>query len=82
MTDSDPMFNFVELATYMWIHAEDGGANAITKARIESAVDAAMESRGYQRVESGADLAMAYRVTTSQHRPHSTVNTGWGGGWG
>ncbi len=81
-TDWDPSFNFSGTQTFYWIESAGQSVDAITTNRITMSVDSAMSARGFRRVDSGGDLAMAFQVTTNQRSSFTTVNTGWGGGWG
>lgn len=83
-TDYDPSANFVSYGTYTWIDTEGDVADNITDARIKGAVEAALTAKGLRKVDSDADLAIGYQVTTAERRSYNTVNTGWGGGyyWG
>jgi hypothetical protein len=83
-TDYDPSVDFSKFSTYQWHETESGNVDAITDTRIKSAIDAGLASRGMKKVDSGADLAVSYQVTTAQKKSYNTVNTGWGGGyyWG
>jgi len=81
-TDFDPSFSFADVQTYYWISTSGETGNSITDNRIRMSVDSAMTSRGFRKVDSGGDLAMAFQVTTNQRSSFTTVNTGWGGGWG
>jgi hypothetical protein len=81
-TDFDPSVSFADFTTYYWITSGGESANSITSNRIRVSVDSAMATRGFRKVDSGGDLAIAYQVTTNQRSSFTTVNTGWGGGWG
>lgn len=81
-SDWNPETDFSRFSTYMWID-HDTGTDAITGSRIETAFDRALQARGFERVTSGADLAIGYVVTTEQRRSYTTVAAGWGGyRWG
>jgi hypothetical protein len=83
-TDYDPSVDFSKFSTYQWHDTEGDNIDAITNTRIRSAIDAGLTSKGLKKVDSGADLAVGYQVTTAQRKSYNTVNTGWGGGyyWG
>lgn len=74
--------------TYTWIpnpgDREDPELNnPILIARIETAVDAALQAKGFQKVESGGDFLVGWYADVDQRTDYTTVNSYYGGyGWG
>ncbi|UCF40628.1 MAG: DUF4136 domain-containing protein [Gemmatimonadota bacterium] len=74
--------------TYSWI--PDTGPredpelnNPILISRIESAVDAALAAKGYQKQASGGDFQVGWFADVDQRTDYTTVNSYYGGyGWG
>lgn len=82
-TDYDPGVDFSGFSTFTWLDTDgDDHLDAITDSRIRKSIDAALTGKGFKKVESEADLAVGYQVTTQERRSYNTVNTGWGGGYG
>ena len=80
-TDYDPAANFGSYGSYNWT-SSTSSVDALTDSRVKSAVDAALTSKGLNKVNSGGDLAVSYQITTSDQTTYNTVSTGWGGGYG
>jgi hypothetical protein len=74
--------------TYTWISGagerEDPELNnPILIGRIESAVDAALEAKGFEKVASGGDFMVGWHADVDQRTDYTTVNSYYGGyGWG
>lgn len=74
--------------TYTWIPApqdrEDPELNnPILISRIEGAVDAALQAKGFQKVDSDADFLVGWFADVDQRTDYTTVNSYYGGyGWG
>jgi hypothetical protein len=74
--------------TYTWISGagerEDPELNnPILIARIETAVDAALQAKGFEKVASGADFMVGWHADVDQRTDYTTVNSYYGGyGWG
>jgi len=80
-TDYDPQVDFSAFSTYDWIDSQ-GEVDNITSSRIRQSVDGAMTAKGFSQSSSNPDVAVSYQVTTAQRSSFTTVNTGWGGGYG
>lgn len=81
-TDWDRTVDFSGFTTYSWIVTQGEATNDITNNRIKAAIDAGLAARGLRKVDSGADLAVGYQVSTDQQTSYTTMSTGWGTGWG
>ena len=82
-SDYNPDTDFSQYSTYMWIDTEGEAGDSLTNDRVEAALDRAMQERGFEKVTSGADLALGYQLSTDQRTSYTTMSTGWGGyRWG
>jgi hypothetical protein len=73
-TDVAPGANFAQYRTYSWISSGvPAGMDPVIGARIRSAVDSAMTSKGYTLADPGpGDLSMAYTVGAQEKTDVST----------
>jgi hypothetical protein len=78
-TDFDHQANFSQYKTYSW--QEIKPANSLWDARIKSAVDAQLASKGWTQVATGGDVAIVAIKTTQTQRTLQTFYDGFGGGW-
>jgi hypothetical protein len=78
-TDFDHQANFPQYKTYSWqvIKPE----NSLWDARIKSAVDAQLTSKGWTQVDNGGDVTVVAIGTTHTERTLQTFYNGFGGGW-
>ena len=82
-TDYDHKANFGNYHTYSWV-----GVNVqepLWKDRIESAVDAQLTGKGWQKVASGGDATVSAVGSTHNQQTLDTFYDGpggFGGGWG
>ena len=84
-TDYDPGAVQAMQGYRTWAYAQvksEQDLPAITKRRIETAIDAAMQAKGLRKVQSGADFYVAYLGTTSQQTDYHTTSNYYGYGWG
>ena len=56
---------------------------------LRSSIEADLTSKGFQRIDSGADFVVGYQVSTQDQVSYTTMTSGWtgggyrwGGGWG
>ena len=78
-TDYDHNTDFARLHTYSWIGVRAG--TSIWQDRITQAVDAELKAKGWQRVESGADVGVAALGHVSERDTLETFYDGFPG-WG
>src|SRR5262249_1097522 len=78
-TDYDRNVDFRRYKTYTWggVHTED----ELWTDRIKSAVNSALESKGWTRVDAGGDLSVMAMGMTQEHRTLNTYYDNFGGGW-
>jgi hypothetical protein len=83
-TDYDPAVDFSAFSTYEWLDTEgdDEGTDAIWHSRIQSSIDGVLATKGLRKATSNPDLAVGYQVASAERRSYTTMNTGWGGGYG
>jgi len=75
--DYDRSANFSAYRTYQWVDAKPGQAtNQLMDQNIKRAIDGQLAMKGLQRVESGADLQVAYQAAIDQEKQFD----GWGTG--
>ncbi len=86
--DYAPGTDFSRFRTYNWLGAPQGVSPLVAQ-RITAGVDAQLQAKGWQRVDSGGDVAVAALVATQQQQSIDTfyaapMYSGWGrrGGWG
>ena len=77
--DYDHHVDFGRYHSYSWIKAEAG--NSIWADRITQAVDNTLQAKGWQKVPSGGDAAVAAYGSTHNEQNIETFYNGWGGGW-
>jgi hypothetical protein len=79
--DYDRSANFHAYRTYQWADSNASAANQLMDQNIKRAVDTQLAAKGMQRVESGADLHIAYRVARNQEKQFDGFGTGprWAG---
>src|SRR6202007_2901208 len=78
-TDFDHQANFSQYKTYSWQEVKP--ANSLWDARIKTAVDAQLESKGWTQVDTAGDVAIVAIKTTQTQRSLQTFYDGFGGGW-
>ena len=78
-TDYDRNVDFNQYKSYSWggVHTQD----ELWTDRIKSAVDSALEKKGWTRVDSGGDVAVMAMEMTQDHRTLNTYYDNFGGGW-
>jgi hypothetical protein len=77
--DYDHHADFGRYHTYSWIKVEAG--NSLWQERITQAVDSALEPKGWQRIPSGGDAAIAAYGSVQNEKNFETYYNGFGGGW-
>ena len=82
-TDYDKTANFSALKTYSW---REGTPlpNPLMGDRVVAAVDAQLQAKGLQRVDTGGDLTVTYHASATESMDIQTFSTGsyygcWGG---
>ncbi len=79
-SDYDHSTTFSSYKTYYWEKVQT--ANPLWNKRVQDAVDKQLQAKGWQKVESGGDVAVVAVSTTEQQKSLNTFYDGWGGGWG
>ncbi len=80
-TDYDHHANFERYHTYYWakVHTED----PLWQSRITGAVDKELQAKGWQRQDSGGDVAITAVGATKNQQTYQTFYDGFGGWrWG
>lgn len=80
-TDFDKNQNFSQYRTYYWAKADAGG-NDLWVDRLKSSVDAELQSKGWQKVDQGGDIALTGLITAQDKQQLNTFYDGMGPGWG
>jgi hypothetical protein len=78
-TDYNHHANFAQYHTYYW--AKVVTTNPLWESRIQQAVDHALQSKGWQRVDNGGDVALTAVGSAQNQREYQTFYNGMGG-WG
>lgn len=78
-TDYDHNVNFSQFQTYSWakIKTED----PLWQSRIQDAVDKALQKKGWQRVDSGGQVALTAVGATQNQQEYQTFYDNMGPGW-
>lgn len=80
-TDYDHETDFSKYKTYSWINVK--ATDDLWRDRIESAVDSQLSAKGWNKVPSGGDAAVAaYGATKERHEAQTFYDGLGGGGWG
>lgn len=84
--DYDKAVNFTSYKTYSWSQGTPA-QNPLSDKRIIAAIDAQLAAKGWQKVDSNADVVVIYSAATSTETQINTFDSGgpWGGyrrGWG
>ncbi len=78
-TDYDRSVDFNRYRTYSWQKVRS--ADPLWVDRIKNSVDAALESKGWVRVETGGDAAVVAIEMTHDEKTLNTFYNSFGGGW-
>lgn len=80
-TDYDHHVNFGQFHTYSWTKVQTD--NPLWKSRIQDAVDKDLQSKGWQRVQSGGQVAISAVGAVKNEKEYETFYNGLGGWrWG
>ena len=80
-TDYDHHVNFSQYHTYYWERVKT--TNPLWENRIKDAVDHELQAKGWQRVDSGGDVAITAVGSAHDQREYQTFYDGLGGWrWG
>jgi hypothetical protein len=83
-TDYDHHANFERYHTYYWakVHTDD----PLWQSRVTDAIDKQLQAKGWQKQDSGGDVALTAVGATRNQRTYQTFYDGFGGwgwrGWG
>lgn len=78
-TDYDHNANFSHYHTYYWAKVQT--ENPLWQQRIEQAVDKDLQAKGWQRVNSGGDVALTAVGATQNEQEYQTFYNNLGPGW-
>ncbi|MGA2414866.1 MAG: DUF4136 domain-containing protein [Candidatus Sulfotelmatobacter sp.] len=76
-TDYDHHANFSQYRTYDWEKVQT--TDPLWKSRIQEAVDRDLQSKGWQRVDNGGDVAVTAVGSEHNEREYETFYNGMGG---
>lgn len=80
-TDYDHHTNFGSFHTYYWERVKT--SDPLWESRVQEAVDHALQSRGWQHVDNGGDVALAAVGSAHNEKEYQTFYDGMGGWrWG
>ena len=80
-TDYDHHANFERYHTYSWEKVQT--SDPLWQSRVKEAVDQALQSKGWQKADSGADVALMAVGSTRNQQEYNTFYNGLGGWrWG
>jgi hypothetical protein len=80
-TDYDHHANFSQYHTYYWEKVKT--TDPLWQSRIQDAVDHALQAKGWQRVDTGGDIAITAVGSARNQREYQTFYDGMGGWrWG
>jgi hypothetical protein len=78
-TDFDHKVDFSNYHTYSWVKVETD--NPLWESRIKDDFDRALQERGWQRVDSGGQVALTAVGAVKNQQEYNTFYSGMGG-WG
>jgi hypothetical protein len=78
-TDYDKHADFSQFHTYSWAKVKT--ENPLWEQRIKDAVDKQLQAKGWQRVDSGGDVALAAVGAAKNQQEYQTFYNGFGPGW-
>jgi len=78
-TDYDKHLDFSQFHTYSWVKVMT--ENPLWQQRIRDAVDKQLEAKGWQRVETGGDVALTAVGAAKDQQEYQTFYNGLGPGW-
>lgn len=76
-TDYDKKANFSQYHTYYWAKVKT--TNPLWEQRIQDAVDKSLQAKGWQKVQSGGDVAVTAVGSTQTQQEYQTFYDGMGG---
>ena len=79
-TDYDRNANFSQFHTYYWAKVKT--ENPLWQQRIQEAVDKQLQAKGWQRVDSGGDVAITAVGAAHNQQEYQTFYDNIGPGWG
>jgi len=79
-TESSPDANLASYKTFTWLKEPNVG-DPLMKQRIVDDISRQLQAKGLQRVDEGADLAVAAHMATQTQKTLNTFYDGFGGGW-
>jgi hypothetical protein len=79
-TDYDRTANFAQYKTYSWEHVKT--KDSLDVDRIKNAVNTALAAKGWNQVDSSADVRIVAIEITRDQQTLNTFYDGFGGGWG
>ncbi len=79
-TDYDEHADFSQFHTYYWAKVET--ENPLWQQRVQDAFDHQLQAKGWQRVDSGGDIALTAVGATRNQQQYQTFYNGFGPGWG
>jgi hypothetical protein len=79
--DFDPHAAFSDYKTFMWIERVHYPGDPLMETRVMDAIDAALMSKGLQKVPDGAHIGVTAHIATKEEQSLETFYTGFGGGW-
>lgn len=86
--DYDPGYAFGDVRTWAFMPEPDSGDrmsdSELAHRRIRTAVEIAMDAKGYREVSENPDIRIGYHTATHEEVSHDVVNTyyrGWGYGY-
>jgi hypothetical protein len=87
-SDYDPGADFDRFSTYTWAVRTNAGNddprvyNAITRQRVKTAVNRALQAKGYTEEATDGDFLVAWHGAIEGRMSYQTINSHYGYGWG
>ncbi|MBZ4039109.1 DUF4136 domain-containing protein [Novilysobacter selenitireducens] len=86
-TDFSPTADFSPYSTYSWA-ADPEGMAPLVRQRVQAAIDAQLQAKGWRSASEGGDVTLVARASTQQKQDVNTYyqqpmwgGWGWRGGW-
>jgi hypothetical protein len=77
--DYDHNANFERYHTYYWLKVQT--SNPLWEERIRAAVDKELQAKGWQKVDTGGDVAITAVGSSTSETEYNTFYDNLGGGW-
>ena len=76
-------YDFDSIETFQYVETKDSNSGSpLMDERIKNAIIKELQEGGLELVDSGADIAVTYHLSSEDNTVYNTTNFGYGGYWG